>query len=126
LLNLGILALRQLAHDLNVPVLFISERNRDGMKSGGMNAGAGSRKIEYGAESLFDLDKEEESELNGAGERLITLKIPKNRHGEQGVKIPLYFNGALQQFRELTTEEAVSEAAKASAARKARGAKYRD
>ena len=117
ILNQGILALRTMAHDLNAPILFISERNRESMKSGGLNAGAGSRKIEYGAESVFDLDRDMNEQPNGAGEHLINLRIPKNRHGIQGVEIPLFFNGALQQFREQTTEEAIGAASKNNAAR---------
>ncbi|RYG64587.1 hypothetical protein EON80_18960 [bacterium] len=99
-LNLGIAALRTIAHSIRVPILFISERNRESMKSGGLNAGAGSRKIEYGAETVFDLDRDMNDMANGAGEFEITLKIAKNRHGSVGVQIPLLFNGALQQFRE--------------------------
>ena len=99
-LNAGILALRQIAHTLRAPILFISERNRKSMESGGLNAGAGSRKIEYGTETVFDLDRDMEAQPNGAGEFEIKLKIAKNRHGSVGVSVPLLFNGALQQFQE--------------------------
>lgn len=99
-LNAAILALRQIAHTLRAPILFISERNRKSMESGGLNAGAGSRKIEYGAETVFDLDRDMESQPNGAGEFEIKLRIAKNRHGSVGVSVPLLFNGALQLFTE--------------------------
>jgi replicative DNA helicase len=102
-LNTGLLTLRNLAHTLRAPILFISERNRKSMESGGLNAGAGSRKIEYGAETVFDLDRNMEAQPNGAGEYEITLRLAKNRHGTVGVPIPLLFNGALQQFRENDT-----------------------
>jgi replicative DNA helicase len=101
-LNTGIMTLRQIAHTLRAPILFISERNRKSMESGGLNAGAGSRKIEYGAETVFDLDRNMEAQPNGAGEFEIMLRIAKNRHGSVGTAIPLLFNGALQLFTENT------------------------
>ncbi|RYX80636.1 hypothetical protein EON83_27810 [bacterium] len=109
-INTGIKDLRDLALGMNIPILFTSERNRDSMKSGGLNAGAGSRKIEYGAETLFDLERDSETLQDGAGEVGITLKIAKNRHGAAGVEIPLKFNGALQSFRELDSMEATERA----------------
>ncbi len=99
-LNLAVKALRNVAHALKCPVLFISERNRDSMKSGGLNAGAGSRKIEYGTETVIDLDRDLDEEADGAGEVAITLRLSKNRHGAAGKKIPILFHGALQRFRE--------------------------
>jgi replicative DNA helicase len=57
-LNAALAALRGLAHQLECPVLAISERNRDSMGKGGMSAGAGTRKIEYGAETVLDLGRE--------------------------------------------------------------------
>lgn len=109
-LNEGVKSLRALAHGLNAPILFVSERNRASMKDGGLNAGAGSRKIEYGAETVFDLERDMDAQGDGAGEVEITLRIAKNRHGAAGVALPLKFNGALQRFRELSTEEAVDRA----------------
>jgi replicative DNA helicase len=118
-LNEGVKSLRDLAHGLNAPILFVSERNRASMKEGGLNAGAGSRKIEYGAETVFDLERDMDAQGDGAGEVEITLRIAKNRHGAAGVALPLKFNGALQSFRELSTEEAVDRA-KAKATKKER------
>jgi replicative DNA helicase len=99
-LNSAVKALRNVAHALKCPVLFISERNRDSMKSGGLNAGAGTRKIEYGTETVIDLDRDLDEEADGAGEVPITLRLSKNRHGAAGKKIPVVFHGALQRFRE--------------------------
>ena len=93
-------ALRGLAGILDSPVLIISERNRSGMKSGGMSAGAGHRGIEYGAESLWELDRDEDAAGGPAGEVDVTLKIAKNRNGSPGKKVSLRFHGALQRFRE--------------------------
>lgn len=109
-LNKAVKVLRALAHGLNAPILFTSERNRDSMKTGGLNAGAGSRKIEYGAETVIDLDRIMKEQANGAGEVPVTLSIAKNRHGSIGVEIPLMLNGALQLFRELETAENIERA----------------
>ncbi len=92
-------ALRMLAGVLDSPVLIVSERNRAGMK-GGMSAGAGHRGIEYGAESLWELDRGEDTPAGPAGEVDVTLKIAKNRNGTPGKKVALRFHGALQRFRE--------------------------
>lgn len=118
-LNAGILALRKIAHELRAPILFISERNRKGNEttSGGLNSGAGTRKIEYSAETVFDLDRNMEAQENGEGEFELTLRIVKNRHGSIGAPIPLLFNGALQRFREQNTREAVNGATAAHSAR---------
>ncbi len=99
-LNEGIAALRKLAHTLKCPVLVVSERNRDSMKSGGINAGAGTRKIEYGAETVIDLDRSQDAKEDGAGEVEVKLRLAKNRHGAAGKPITLKFNGAVQQFTE--------------------------
>ncbi|MDP8909300.1 MAG: DnaB helicase C-terminal domain-containing protein [Chloroflexota bacterium] len=93
-------ALRALAGVLNSPVLIVSERNRASMTRGGMSAGAGHRGIEYGAESLWELDRDENAAAGASGEVDVTLKIAKNRNGSPGKKIALRFHGALQRFRE--------------------------
>ncbi len=98
-LNAGLSDLSHLARKLECPVLIVSERNRDSMKSGGINAGAGTRRIEYGAETVIDLDREAAAQETGAGETPVTLKLGKNRHGPADKKIPLFFHGALQRFR---------------------------
>jgi replicative DNA helicase len=97
-LNTAIRTLQTLAANLACPLLMISERNRDSMKSGGLNAGAGTRKIEYQGETVIDLDRQSDAQENGAGEVEITLRLAKNRHGSIGKPIPLRFNGALQKF----------------------------
>lgn len=102
-LNAALLALRTLAHRLSCPILAVSERNRESMSGGGLSAGAGSRKIEYGAETVFDLGREAEARPDVAGEVAVKLKIAKNRHGAAGKTFPMSFNGALQRFREEAT-----------------------
>lgn len=113
-LNAAVADLQRLALSLRCPVLIVSERNRASMKDGGVNAGAGTRRIEYGAETMIDLDREKDSQEDGAGEFNITLRLAKNRHGAAGKSIALKFNGALQQFRELDTLEATDRAVASS------------
>lgn len=103
-LNFAIRQLQQMAAHLECPVLMISERNRDSMKSGGLNAGAGTRKIEYQGETVINLDRADDARPNGRGEVEVTLSLAKNRHGAIGQKIPLLFNGALQRFTEAEAE----------------------
>lgn len=97
-LNNAIASLRQISHILDCPVIYIAERNRVSMGSSGQSAGAGSRKIEYGAETVISLNRDKDARPDGAGEIPITLKLPKNRHGVPGAEIPLKFYGALQRF----------------------------
>jgi replicative DNA helicase len=118
-LNSAVADLRGLAHALRCPVLVVSERNRDSMKTGGMNAGAGTRKIEYGAETVIDLERDPAKREDGAGEVEVLLKLAKNRHGAAGKTVPLKFNGALQSFRELDTAESCEAALHANQARMA-------
>ncbi len=98
-LNAAIAGIRNLAHGLNCPVIYIAERNRASMGAGGQNAGAGSRKIEYGAETVISLNRDKDAKPDGAGETPITLKLDKNRHGTVGKSVNLTFNGALQRFK---------------------------
>ncbi len=107
-LNEAVSKLRAVAHNLNAPILFVSEKNRDSIKSGdgGQSSGAGSRKIEYGAETVISLlrmkdPKGQPIEADGAGEAPVMLKLAKNRHGAVGKEVKLTFNGALQRFSEV-------------------------
>jgi replicative DNA helicase len=121
-LNVGVSDLQRLAARLGCAILIVSERNRASMKDGGINAGAGTRKIEYGAETVLDLDKDADAQADGAGEENRTLRISKNRHGAAGKPIVLKWHGALQTFRELDTGEKVEAAVHANSASKtARG-----
>lgn len=96
----GIARLRQLAHELKAPFFLMCERNRESMKSGGLSAGAGSRKIEYSAETVIDLSCEEAARDDVRGERSVRLRLTKNRHGAVGKTIELSFNGGFQRFQE--------------------------
>jgi replicative DNA helicase len=99
-LNAALASLRALAGALSCPVLAIAERNRASMKGGGLSAGAGSRKIEYGAVSVLDLARDLDKPADSAGEVEVTLTLAKNRHGAAGKKVHLRFHGAFQRFRE--------------------------
>lgn len=100
-LNAALAALRTLAGELRCPVLAVAERNRASMERGGLSAGAGSRKIEYGAEAVIDLSKDGDEGENAVGEVKIALTLAKNRHGTLGKKIPLLWTGRLQKFSEV-------------------------
>jgi hypothetical protein len=91
---------RILSQQLGCPVLAVAERNRSSMKGGGQSAGAGTRKFEYGAESVWDLERKSETP-DARGEVQVELKLAKNRQGSPGQIVKLSFNGALQQFQEL-------------------------
>jgi len=102
-LNGGIAALRTLASTLGCPVLAIAERNRMSMKTGGLTASAGSRKFEYGAETVIGLteDTSPGRPIAPPGEAAVALKVEKNRNGAAGAEVELFFNGALQRFKEV-------------------------
>jgi hypothetical protein len=97
-LNDGLAALRRIARNLNCPVLAIAERNRAKMSAGGLDASAGSRRFEYGAESVLALNRDKDEGADG--EAKVTLTIEKNTNGAAGKRLPLLFNGALQRFTE--------------------------
>lgn len=90
--------LQELAAILECPVLGVAERNREKMKDGGVSAAAGTRKFEYGSEVVIDLQPD--GDVNASGERPVKMKLAKNRHGEQGRNIDLFFNGSLQRYQE--------------------------
>jgi len=96
--------LRALAARLECPVLAISEMNRASMSRGSkddkLSAGAGSRKIEYGSESVISLEADSDEMDEPDGSKPITLTFAKNRHGAKGAGIKLLFHGALQSYRE--------------------------
>jgi len=100
-LNGALTALHLMTSELNCPVLAISERNRASMVSGGISAGAGSRKIEYGAETVLDLEVQPNTFADVTGETPMTVTLAKNRHGAPGAQVRLRFQGALQRFQEM-------------------------
>lgn len=102
-LNDHLNALVRLSKQARCSIVVICEQNRAAMKDGAAgnpNAGAGTRFIEYSADLLFDLDAKKTTD--GAGERVVTLTLAKNRNGASGETVELKFNGALQRFEEAT------------------------
>ena len=100
-LNAGVDELRRLAARLGAPVLAIAERNRANMASAGQSAGAGTRKLEYQADTVLALQREgQDWTPDAAGEYSVSVKVAKNRNGATGPSVPLRFHGALQAFRE--------------------------
>jgi len=98
-LNAAIGTLTSLASMLTCPVIAIVERNRQSMDRGGLSGGAGTRKIEYSAETVLELDAQERPDAHG--EAPVSLRISKNRGGLAGQSIELRFHGALQRYREV-------------------------
>lgn len=99
-LNTAIGSLRGLAAALDCSVMAIAERNRQSMDKGGLSGGAGTRKIEYSAESVIELNATSGSP-DANGDTSISLKLSKNRNGIIGRPVELYFNGALQKYHEV-------------------------
>jgi replicative DNA helicase len=94
--------LQQLASGLACPVIAIAERNRASAKQDDnqLNAGAGSRKIEYGCETLISLTTNNERTERNDKYLDVILTFTKNRNGTPGKQVPLLFNGALQKYTE--------------------------
>jgi replicative DNA helicase len=111
-LGAAVADLQRLAAELKAPILVVNERNRASADGGGVNAAAGSRKIEYGAETVWGLYRATEADpedptgrkrrpkpFDNTGEVGAHLAIEKNRHGAGG-RVALRFHGAQQQWRE--------------------------
>lgn len=99
----GIARLRQIAHEAGVPVFLMCERNRESMKNGGLSAGAGTRKIEYSAESVIDLSCADDAREDVHGAKDVRLRLTKNRHGTVGKSLEFQFVGRLQSFSPTST-----------------------
>jgi hypothetical protein len=67
------------------------------MATGGISAGAASRKIEYSAEAIIELASVGQYDLDS---NRVNLTFSKNRNGRAGVKIGFTFTGATQRFVE--------------------------
>ena len=99
-LNGHLAALRRIASLVNCPVLGVAERNRAAMATGGLNSAAGSRKFEYGAESVVGLavDEAKDGPALLPPQKPIRITVEKNRNGAAGMSLKAVFNGALQHF----------------------------
>jgi replicative DNA helicase len=99
-LNTGLAKLRTLAHQLSCPVLGVAERNRESMGKEEQGSTAGTRKFEYGAETVIALQRDLKDPEDGAGDVIVKAKFAKNRNGAAGRTVVLKFNGACQRFHE--------------------------
>jgi replicative DNA helicase len=101
LISAGLDSVSSIASRLQCPILAISHRNRAGNKSdGGLHAGKGSGDLEYGAETVIDLTRKDETP-DATGETRIKATMQKNRHGIPGVSYDFAFSGRLQTFRDV-------------------------
>ena len=100
ILSLALAELRALASRLKCPVITIAERNRASRKQAGMDAAAGTRSFEYGAETVISLEFKEDESASSPDEKRINAVIQKNRHDACGFT-KLAFYGALQRYREV-------------------------
>ena len=109
-LGVAVAEVQHLAAELVAPILVVTERNRASADGGGVNAAAGSRKVEYGAETVLGLYRETIKDGQGrdthrpkpfdaAGEVGAHITIEKNRHGAGG-RLELRYCGRLQKFSE--------------------------
>lgn len=99
-INKGVSTLRSITSQLDSPVIYIAERNRASKTQGGTGSGAGSRKIEYGAETQIDLNRDMNSEPDTNHNVSVEARFVKNRNGSPNRTVNLKFNGALQTFTE--------------------------
>ncbi len=99
-INAALATLRGLAAELHCPILAIAERNRASMRAGGLTASAESRKFEYSAETVLDLQRDPETRPDVYGRVPVVVEFAKNRNGIAGRKVNLVFFGALQRFEE--------------------------
>jgi replicative DNA helicase len=106
-LSLGCQSLRTLALSHDCAVLFTSERNRASKGKNGQSSGAGSRKIEYGAETVIGLNATNTDDDDNViydeatGETDVSAMLGKNRNGAPGKSFSLKFHGATQTYREV-------------------------
>jgi replicative DNA helicase len=99
-------SLRTMAARLECTILAIGEKNRAafnknaGKEQKGISSGAGSRKLEFGSESVLTLNKDGDSLGGSNGEYGMTLTVEKNRNGSANQSIQLLFDGPRQHFAE--------------------------
>lgn len=102
--NLAVRDLRNLAKRLKCPIIAIAERNRASANKGApkdkLGAAAGSRKWEYGAETIMNLDRDEDQPKEHGAETRITLTINKNRNGQSKKTVHFCFAGGFQRYSE--------------------------
>lgn len=90
--------LRELANRLKSPVLAITSLNRSGYKNSGLSSLKESGDLEYGADGVLLLSKDNERAAR-APAKAVTMKIAKNRYGQTG-NVNMIFRPDIGDFRE--------------------------
>lgn len=90
--------LKDIARNLDIPVVALAQINRAGAKNAGMEHLKGSGDLEQEADEVLILER-------GEAENAATLTLEKNRHGPTG-SIDLIFDAPALTFREASTWEA--------------------
>ncbi|HUY61223.1 MAG TPA: DnaB-like helicase C-terminal domain-containing protein [Candidatus Dormibacteraeota bacterium] len=99
-ISLGMMQARALAVEHGAAVLATGEMNRDGLKNGGgLNTGAGSRRLEYASDVVCELRRAAGAKPDGRGAVPVTIAVHKNRFGMPR-EVEATFNGSLQRFGE--------------------------
>lgn len=96
------LELRKMALATDCPVLLVSAQNRAGQGSGSMTSLRESSDLEYGADTILLLQKDDEAMVN-MGQQARRLTLAKNRFGPAGDSIPLVLDGRSQVMVERNT-----------------------
>lgn len=107
-LEVGLSALNELAHELNAAILVLAEQNRATMGSELQQSSAGSRAFEYVGELVLTLQSKGKSDEK-TGEKRIVARLAKNRWGTEGHAVMLGFTGKFMSFRELDEEPTEAE-----------------
>ncbi len=91
----GIVAgLKDLAREMNIPVVALAQVNRQGIRNAGMEHLKGSGDIEQEADMVIILEVDEENRQS------VELRLDKNRHGPTG-QMQLHFHGPTMRFTEV-------------------------
>lgn len=104
-------ALRRMACNLHCTIVLLSAMSRSSGYDSNKNAIGAAKEsgdIEYTADVILAVGPEGEGEEAGAGMRNWSIRIDKNRQGEQSYDkfIPLYWTGMYQRFAEREAEVA--------------------
>ena len=89
-------------HETASPVLLISSQNRAGRDTGNLTSLAESSGIEYGADTVLLLTKDDKA-VPAPGCTHVLANIEKNRHGPTSTSVPMQFWKATSLFYETET-----------------------
>lgn len=99
-------ALKNLAKELNIPIVALAQVSRDCEKRDNKRPGNGdladSSEIEKEADEIITIYRDEVYNINSNDKGIAELLVCKNRHGATGV-IRTVWNGPFMQFKDLST-----------------------